>query len=207
MVQDIASKYLNELKDVLATIPLDRFEEMLYAMIRTYNNGNLIFIMGNGGSGATASHLAGDINKGVSSGLAKRFRVICLNDNIPTILAYANDNSYDDIFVEQLKNFLNSGDLVIGISGSGNSANVIKAFQYANGGGAMSIAMTGFDGGKLAKIAKIPIVIPVSDMQKVEDIHLILSHMIMQVLYKKLWAAPVFGTSCYESISHVLPLS
>ena len=100
--------------------------------------------MGNGGSGASASHAAGDLNKGVSYGREKRFRVISLNDNLATLTAYANDVSYVDVFVEQLKNFLRPGDLVIAISGSGNSPNVLKAIEYANQQGAITVGLTGF---------------------------------------------------------------
>lgn len=185
-VQKIASVYIRELKEAFDSVSLDRFEDVLNALTTAYKNGNLVFMMGNGGSGSTASHFAGDINKGVCFGLSKRLKVICLNDNIPILLAYANDASYEDIFVEQLKNFLNTGDVIIGISGSGNSSNVIKAIEYANEHGGTSVALTGFDGGRLAKIAKIPIVVTINDMQKIEDIHLILGHMLMQVLYKKL---------------------
>ncbi|MBT9164878.1 MAG: Phosphoheptose isomerase 1 [candidate division WS2 bacterium] len=152
----------------------------------TYEKGDYVFTMGNGGSGPTASHFTCDMNKSVCCGLQKRFRVICLNDNIPIMLAYANDSSYEDIFIEQLKNFLKPRDVVIGFSGSGNSKNVIKAINYANEIGATTMGFTGFDGGQLTKIAKISVVVPVNDMQKVEDIHLILTHMIMQILYKKL---------------------
>jgi len=109
-----------------------------------------------GGSGATASHFACDINKGVCFGLPKRIKVICLNDNIPTIPAYANDVSYDDVFVEQLKNFLGAGDLVIGISGSGNSSNVIKAVEYANENEAVFAALTGFAGGRSRRPQEYP---------------------------------------------------
>jgi D-sedoheptulose 7-phosphate isomerase len=158
----------------------------VHVILDAYENQRSIFIMGNGGSGATASHFACDINKGASSGLEKRFKVFCLNDNVPTMLAYANDNSYEDIFVEQLKNFLKPEDVIIGISGSGNSKNVIKAIQYANKNEAKSVALTGFDGGKLAEVAKISLTIPVNDMQKTEDVHFILIHMIMQILCKKL---------------------
>lgn len=186
MIKDSALKYIAELEKVMETIPLDKFEEILNIMLDAYEAEHSIFTMGNGGSGSTASHFACDINKGVSSGFEKRFKVICLNDNIPTMLAYANDSSYEDIFVEQLKNFLRPGDVVIGISGSGHSKNVIKAVEYANENAAVSVAFTGFDGGKLAKIAKTSIVVGANDMQKVEDIHLIMTHMIMQILYEKL---------------------
>lgn len=186
MVKNSALKYMAELKGVMDTISLDKLERILNVMLDAYEAERSIFIMGNGGSGSTASHFACDINKGVTSAVKKRFRVICLNDNIPTLLAYANDSSYDEIFIEQLKNFLEPEDVVIGISGSGCSKNVIRAIQYANEKGAISVAFTGFDGGKLARIAKTSIAVGSSDMQKVEDVHLILTHMIMQILQKEL---------------------
>lgn len=178
-----AKTYLEEEKEVLDNLPLTNLEEVVELLQTACQGENGIFVMGNGGSGSTASHFACDINKGVSFGLEKRFRVICLNDNVPTMLAYANDLSYDDVFVEQLKNFLRSGDVVVGISGSGNSRNVVKAIEYANANGATSVAFTGFDGGQLGRIAKISIVVPANDMQIVEDVHLILTHMIMRILY------------------------
>jgi len=186
MMKEFALNYLGELKDAIESLSLDKFEEVVSLILRAYTGENQIFIMGNGGSASTASHFACDINKGVSFGLEKRFKVICLNDNMPIILAYANDNSYEDIFVEQLKNFLNPDDLLIGISGSGNSKNVLRAVQYGNENRAKTIGLTGFDGGKLAKLAQTSFVVPVNDMQKVEDVHLILTHMIMQSVYKKL---------------------
>lgn len=189
MIKKLALKYLAELKKVLETISLERFEEMVNIILEAYEGEHTIFIMGNGGSGATASHFACDINKGTCLDLKKRFKVICLNDNVPTMLAYANDISFEDMFVEQLKNFLKSNDLVIGISASGNSKNVLKAIKYANKKGARTIGLTGFDGGKLANLAKLSLVIKINDMQKVEDTHLIINHMIMQIVYKKLHGA------------------
>lgn len=186
MIREFAREYLAGLTQVIERIPLEGFERVVNTIFDAYEQEHSIFIMGNGGSASTASHFACDVNKGACFGLEKRFKVICLSDNIPIILAYANDKSYDDIFVEQLTNLLSAGDVVIGISGSGNSKNVIKAIQYANDRSATLVAFTGFDGGQLAKIAKLSILIPTNDMQKVEDVHLILTHMIMQILYKKL---------------------
>jgi D-sedoheptulose 7-phosphate isomerase len=188
-VKDLAKTYIDGLKQALDFIPLNRLEELVTSLLRAYDNGNSVFIMGNGGSAATASHFACDINKGVCFGLSKRMKVICLNDNVPAVLAYANDLSYDDVFVEQLRNFLDDGDLVIGISGSGNSPNVIKAVEYANRNNAVSAAMTGFTGGMLSKAAKISVVVPVNDMQKAEDVHMILVHMIMRIMYERLHAS------------------
>jgi D-sedoheptulose 7-phosphate isomerase len=178
--------YLNELKDLLNIFPHDRFEEIGKALLSAYEDDKQVFIMGNGGSGSTASHFVCDINKGSCFNLEKRFKVFCLNDNIPTILAYANDLSYDKIFVEQLKNFLRPGDLVIGISGSGNSENVLQAVSYAKEKGAKTIGLSGFSGGKLSKMADIPFVALINDMQKVEDVHMIVVHMLMQYLCKEL---------------------
>jgi len=186
MVKNFALRYISELKYVMENIPLDIFEHLVNVIMDAYEEQRSIFVMGNGGSGSAASHFACDINKGASMGLKKRFKVFCLNDNMPTMLAYANDNSYEDIFVEQLKNFMRSKDIVIGISGSGNSKNVLKAVEYANENGGESLAFTGFDGGELAKTAKMPLIVPISDMQKVEDIHLILIHMMMQILCERL---------------------
>ena len=130
-MKSFSYSYIERLKRVLDGFPHDRFERFIEAMMDAYDQEKRIFVMGNGGSASTASHLACDINKGVCSGLEKRFKVICLNDNIPTMLAYANDLSYEDVFLEQLKNFFMPGDLVIGISGSGNSKNVLRAIEYA----------------------------------------------------------------------------
>ncbi len=183
---NLSYDYLRQLKDLLDVFPHDRFEDIGKALLSAYDKGQQIFTMGNGGSGATASHFACDMNKGCCLELDKKFKVICLTDNIPTILAYANDLSYKDIFVEQLKNFLQAGDVVIGISGSGNSENVIRAVSYAKGKGAKTIGLSGFDGGKLSQIVDIPFVVSINDMQKVEDVHIIVVHMLMQYLHSAL---------------------
>lgn len=186
MIKEHTRHYLEEERQALDSIPLQILEDIVEILYGAYVNGNNIFVFGNGGSASTASHFSCDMNKGVSFGLKNRFRFICLNDNIPTLMAYANDQSYEDIFVEPLKNFLRPDDVVIGISGSGNSENVIKAIQYANEFGAKSVAFVGFNGGRLAKVAKISLIVPVDDIQKVEDAHLIFSHVLMQVFFKKL---------------------
>ena len=141
--------YLLELTGIINMIDAKEFESLVGELASAYEKQSNIFICGNGGSAATASHFACDINKGVSFGKEKRFRVICLNDSIPTIMAYSNDVSYDSIFVEQLKNFMNAGDLFIGISGSGNSGNVLKAVRYANEKGGKTFGICGYGGGRL----------------------------------------------------------
>lgn len=178
--------YLNKLKDTISNLNLKEFESFFHVLLDCYEKEGTIFIFGNGGSASTASHFAADLNKGVSLSLAKRFKVICLNDNIPTMLAYANDLSYNNIFVEQLKNFLKQDDVVVGISGSGNSENVLKAIEYANQQGVITVGITGYDGGKLKEKAKYSVNANVLDMQISEDIHMILTHVMMKLFYKKL---------------------
>jgi D-sedoheptulose 7-phosphate isomerase len=172
--------YLLELTGIINMIDAKEFESLVGELASAYEKQSNIFICGNGGSAATASHFACDINKGVSFGKEKRFRVICLNDSIPTIMAYSNDVSYDSIFVEQLKNFMNAGDLLIGISGSGNSGNVLNAVRYANESGGKTFGICGYGGGRLKDTAQKSLVVKSNDMQKVEDAHLIILHCVMQ---------------------------
>jgi D-sedoheptulose 7-phosphate isomerase len=172
--------YIQHLKEVLDEFPHLQFNLFYQVLVEAYNNDKHIFIMGNGGSGSTASHWACDINKGCCATNGRRFKMISLTDNIPTMLAYGNDLSYEAIFVEQLINFFVTGDVVIGISGSGNSVNVLKAIEYANAHGGITVGLCGYSGGKLLDLVQIPIHIAVPDMQKVEDVHLIIGHMVMQ---------------------------
>lgn len=181
-----AKQYLTELKEVLDNFNLGQFEKIVNLVLNAYEDEKQIFTMGNGGSASTASHFACDLNKGCCTNLEKKIKMICLNDNIPTLLAFANDVSYDVVFVEQLKNFLNPGDLVIGISGSGNSENVIKAIHHAKQNNGHTIGFSGFSGGKLARMVDVSFVAKVDDIQKIEDIHMILVHMIMQAIYSAL---------------------
>jgi D-sedoheptulose 7-phosphate isomerase len=175
-----SENYIRDLIEILNIFPHDKFELLISALVHAYDKNRKVFVMGNGGSGATASHWVCDINKGCSLNHNKRFKMICLNDNIATILAYANDLSYNEIFIEQMRNFFSPGDVVIGISGSGNSVNVLKAIEYAVNNQGITIGLCGFDGGKLYHMVDIPIRIEINDMQKVEDIHTIITHMAMQ---------------------------
>jgi len=187
MLQKMSYAYLNQLKGLLDMFPHDRFEEIAQMLLFACHDEKQVFIMGNGGSGSTASHFVSDINKGNGFELEKKFKAICLNDNIATILAYANDLSYDHIFVEQLKNFLRPGDVVIAISSSGNSENVLRAISYAKEKGAKTIGLTGYDGGQLAQIVDIPFVVAINDTQKAEDMHMIVIHMLIQYFQKLQW--------------------
>ena len=180
---DFARHYLNELRALLDRFDLSGLEAIVESIIDTYHNEKLIFVMGNGGSASTASHFAADLNKGCCLDLEKKFKIICLNDSIPTILALANDVSYEAVFVEQLKIFFGPGDLVIGFSGSSNSKNILNAIDYAKKNGGRTIGLTGFSGGKLARIVDRALIAEIDDMQKIEDLHMIVVHMIMQMIY------------------------
>jgi len=175
-------EYLSKLKNTIDAVSVESINELMNILVDAKDMGKTIFIMGNGGSAATASHFVCDFNKGLSFNGLNRYKFICLNDNIPSLMAYANDLSYDAIFMEQLKNFFQKGDVVIGISGSGNSKNVLNAINYANEMGGITIGLSGFDGGKLMKMAKYNVNIPIHDMQITEDLHMVLDHCMMKIL-------------------------
>ena len=142
------------------------------------DEGRRIFVCGNGGSAATASHFASDMLKGASYGRPTRFRILALTDSIATLTAYTNDVGYDVVFVEQMRNFAEPGDLFLGISGSGNSPNVLRAIEYANSVGCRTLALTGRDGGKLGPLAQLNIQVEVPHMGRIEEAHMIVCHMI-----------------------------
>jgi len=184
--------YLEKLTNTINAMDTNAVETCANILLDAYENEKRIFICGNGGSAATASHFACDINKGVSYGLEKRFKVIPLTDSLSTITAYTNDVDYDAIFVEQLKNFFQEGDVIIGISGSGNSQNVLNAMDYVNANGGITIGWTGFSGGKLKQISKYSVNANIDDMQVSEDIHMILTHLMMKTLRKSLTGSEAY---------------
>ncbi len=189
-----ATQYLAQVQQALNDLDIKQIETLAEAFYHTYQNGGNIYTMGNGGSGASASHAAGDFLKGASYGLDKRFRMICLNDNLPALMAIANDIGYEAIFIEQLKNFLNPNDLVIGISGSGNSKNVVSALEYAQSKGVKTAALTGFKGGKCRELVDISVHVPVMDMEVTEDVHMVIFNIIKKEMMKRLMGdAPSMG--------------
>jgi len=171
-------QYKSELLKAIETIELEKVNQAIELFREARANGRHIFVCGNGGSASTASHFACDIVKGASFNRASRFRIMALTDQLPTLTAYANDVSYDSVFVEQLKNFAEPADLFMGISGSGNSPNVLRAIEYANSIGCRTIALTGRDGGKLGPLAQLNIQVPAPHMGRIEDAHMIVCHMI-----------------------------
>jgi D-sedoheptulose 7-phosphate isomerase len=180
--RDRINQYIEMEKQVLDSLNRDEINEVMNVLENARLKGKRIFICGNGGSASTASHLECDFNKGISYDQAVKYDIECLSDNVPMMMAIANDIGYEDIFVVPLKNKLKLGDVVIGISGSGNSTNVLKAFDYANSIGADTVAFTGYSGGKLKEISKYNIHVNIDNMQIVEDVHLILNHMMMFIL-------------------------
>lgn len=178
--------YLTELKGTFDKLPYSEIEKIKDILLQAYRENRKIFIMGNGGSAATASHFACDLAKGTAGkdNSGKRFRVIALTNNVPLLTAWANDTAYENIFLEQLKNLLDTGDVVIAISASGNSMNVVKAVKYANANGAITIGLTGFKGGKLKSIVKECLIVPAHSMKQIEDVHLILEHLLCSWLRK-----------------------
>ena len=196
-----AQHYIDLVKSTLDALDPKALDALVEAFHTTYENGGNIYTMGNGGSGASASHAAGDFLKGASYGLDKRFRMICLNDNLPSMMAIANDIGWDDIFVEPLKNFLKPEDLVIGISGSGNSKNVVKAIEFANANGATTVAMSGFKGGKISEIATLNVHAPVMDMEVTEDVHMVIFNIVKkQMMVRLMGDNPSMGATYDQRI-------
>ena len=180
------SAYISREIEVLKSLDVDEINKALNLLYETMENGNTVFVFGNGGSASTASHYQNDFNKGVSEHTEKKFNFLCLNDNIPTIMAIANDIGYEEIFRFQLVGHLKPGDVILAISGSGNSKNVINAVEYAKARGHKVIGLTGFNGGKLKELSDVSLHVPINSMQITEDIHMVFDHLMMSVFYKTL---------------------
>ena len=184
---NLIEDYFTKLNEGLNNLDKSRIKEIINVIYDAWDKEKQIFILGNGGSASTASHFACDIGKGTlgrnyNDKNIKRFKVLSLSDNIATITAYGNDLSFDDIFSQQLNNLVCKGDVVIAITGSGNSINVIKALEVAKQSEAITIAFLGFDGGKVKDMVDHPLVFEDDHYGRVEDAHLILEHLISQAL-------------------------
>jgi len=186
--REFINEYIDSVIDVLDNLrkkQMDSLLDTIKILREAREKEKTVFIMGNGGSAATASHFVSDLAKGTIVEGQKRFRTIALTDSIPLITAWANDSDYSDIFVEQLKNLLKPGDVVIGISGSGNSRNVLKGVEYASELGAKTIGFVGFDGGKLKDMVDVYILADIKYMQKAEDVHMLLEHMLTSAIRER----------------------
>ena len=171
-------RYKSELLQAVDSIDLDSVQEAIEVLRRARDEGRRIFTCGNGGSASTASHFVCDIIKGASFGRDKRFKIMALTDSLSTLTAYSNDVCYECVFVEQLKNHAEPGDILISISGSGNSPNVLRAMEYANSIGVHTIGLSGRDGGKMGPLAKTEVRVKHPHMGRIEDAHMIILHMI-----------------------------
>ncbi len=181
-------EYLQRTKDLINAIEnglAEKISGIIPLFLEAREKKRTIFVMGNGGSAATASHFVNDFSKLTICEGKPRFKVVGLTDNVPTLLAWANDTHYHNIFVEQIKNLIEPGDVVVGISGSGNSMNVINAIEYANEHGGVTIGLVGYDGGKLINCAQYYIHIPIFEMEKVEDMHLLVQHLLSALIKKE----------------------
>lgn len=175
-------QYIVELKETLDLLPLSQIDKAIQVLHAARLNGRQIFIMGNGGSASTATHFVCDLSKNTRKPGWPHFKVLGLNDNMASFSAYANDEGYASVFAQQLACFVQPDDVVIGISTSGNSPNVLEAVQLANEVGAFTIGFTGFNGGKLSPMVDLDLHVPSHCIEQVEDIHLMLEHLMVSVL-------------------------
>ena len=188
-------KYFSEMQEVIGKIPVEEVSAVVDALFKAWQNGNRVFIIGNGGSASTATHMMCDLNKCTIVEGKKRFKATALVDNIPVVSALTNDDGWGEIYVEQLKNFFNSGDVVIAFSvhgGSGSdkagawSQNLLKGLQYAKDNGGVAIGISGFDGGAMKQMADHCIVVPVESTPHTESLHLAIEHLITNCLKEKI---------------------
>jgi D-sedoheptulose 7-phosphate isomerase len=187
---DAVDLYLTELEHVIRNLSRDEVRAVADALLAARAADRTIFVIGNGGSAATASHMMNDINKFTIVPGKKRFRCIALTDNVPFMTAVGNDASYHDVFVEPLTNLMRDGDVVLAISASGNSPNIVKAIEYAKTRGATIIGFCGRPGGKLAQLADLKVIAPSDRIGQQEDVHMILDHCLSFVLLERVKAEP-----------------
>ncbi len=176
--QEFAQDYLTDLANLLPKLDAGRIAEAIQMLRTARDAGRTVFICGNGGSASIASQMVVDIVKGASFGKQTRFKMIGLTDSMATMSAYANDEGYETVFVEPLKNFAEAGDVLIAISGSGNSENVLKAVEYANRIGCHSIGLTSGESGRLRESVSLPLLVPSKHMGRLEDCFFILTHVL-----------------------------
>jgi len=186
-VSSVAAKdYLLAAQDVLARVDHAIVDRMVDVIWRGYEEGRTLFLFGNGGSAALASHFACDIGKGTIAGKRKRLKTVALTDNVALITAWANDKAYDMIFAEQLESLAEKGDVALAISGSGNSPNVIRGLEAARRIGAETLVLTGFEGGQAKPLADLCLVVPSDSMQLIEDAHLCATHAIFLAIRQRM---------------------
>lgn len=182
---DNVGAYLREVSDVLLQLPHDRIADVIAILGQARAQGRRIFVFGNGGSAAMASHFATDLGKGTVQESQPRFKVMALNDNIPLLTAYANDFGYETVFAEPLASLAEPGDVAMAISSSGSSANVLRAIDMARERGLVTVGITGFGGGKLKDRVDVCVIVPSRHMQHVEDGQWVVLHAIFVALRER----------------------
>ena len=186
-VTSVAAKaYLLAVQEVLARLDHAIVDRMVDVIWRGYEKGRTLFLFGNGGSAALASHFACDIGKGTIAGKRRRLKTVALTDNVALITAWANDKAYDAIFAEQLESLAETGDIALAISGSGNSPNVIRGLEAARRLGMETLVLTGFEGGRAKALADLCLVVPSDSMQLIEDAHLCATHAIFLAIRQRM---------------------
>jgi D-sedoheptulose 7-phosphate isomerase len=183
---DNIETYLDRLGAAVEALPRERLTQLGEMLYRAYRNEKQVFTLGNGGSASTASHMAADLAKNTIGPNMRRFRVLSLNDNAAIVTALANDLGYENVFREQLENLIRPGDLLIAISASGRSPNVLKALRYAQSQCAETACLLGFDGGEAASLCDVAIVVPSEHYGMIEDVHLIINHILVDFFQAKL---------------------
>jgi D-sedoheptulose 7-phosphate isomerase len=187
--------YFRCLSETIARISSDDIEAVADILLRAYEEENTVFMFGNGGSAALASHFACDLAKGTLNGSRKRFKALALTDNVPLMTAWANDSHYDDIFSEQLSSFVRRNDVAFAISGSGNSPNVLKALKVAKEAGAVTVGLTGFEGGKMRALCHAVVVVPSDNMQLIEDLHVCVTHSLFTCIRSRIRSKPAISAA------------
>lgn len=187
-VQSLAEAYVAEMQTLMHELPLTAVPPVVEALLSARRQGRHILVCGNGGSAATASHFVNDLNKGTNVAGKRRFRAVGLVDNTPLLMAWSNDTDYEHALAEQVVNFVEPGDVLIAISGSGNSPNVLRAVEVAHAHGAITVGVTGFNGGQLKSLVDLSLHVPSHCMEQVEDAHMILCHTLTVTLRRAIAA-------------------
>jgi D-sedoheptulose 7-phosphate isomerase len=177
-LKDRIEFYLEEVSSLVRALPADQLEGIVHRLLALYDEGRQLFLLGNGGSAATCSHLVNDFQKCLYLAGGNTFRCMAVTDSVPLITAWANDVSYEHVFSEQLRPWVLPGDVVICVSGSGKSPNVLQAARVARELGAYTLGITGFQGGALAALVDESLIVPCDNMQRIEDTHMVLLHLV-----------------------------
>lgn len=193
-IQTNVRDYLDRLIGTLERLPAAEIESLSEMLYRAYQDEKQVFTLGNGGSASTASHMAADLGKNTIGPNMRRFRIMSLNDNIPLLTALANDLGYENMFAEQLQNLIQPGDVLVVLSGSGKSPNVLRAMEYARGRSAEVAALLGFGGGPAAALADLNVLVDSSDYGVIEDTHLIINHILVEHFRERLAAEQPWST-------------